>query len=143
VASVNKKSSDRRNPIISKEELERRHQRWLYGCEQISTIVKMFLVCLTIFGTAYVGIYLPIEASHGETTTINFLVKWLTNFRMNVVLPWALCGGAMYWASSERKKRLLERHERDERIKKLESKIDPNRSSSNLTVDGLSAIKDK
>lgn len=55
---------------------------------------------------------------------------------MHVWLAWGLAAGCGGWGYAERKKRLGERKERDDRIKKLEQTIDPNRSSSGLNVDG-------
>ena len=89
----------------------------------------------------YVGVYLPVEASHGEATTITFILDWIAYFKINVVLAWSAAAGCIGWAIAERKKRLRERKERDDRIKKLEMQIDPSRSSSNLTTDGSQSRK--
>ena len=84
----------------------------------------------------YYAIYMPIEASHGETTAVHFVVDWCTKLKMNVILAWSAGGAGVLWARSERKKRLRERKEKDDRITKLERQLDPNRTSSDLTPDG-------
>ena len=106
------------------------------GGDVISRLGSIFLIGLAVVGSLYVAVYLPVVASSGKTTVISYVLNWISDFRINVALAWgttAACGG---WAVLERKKRLRERKERDQRIAELERHIDPNRTSSNLTVAG-------
>lgn len=74
--------------------------------------------------------------SAGQETTINYAVKFLADVKLHVWIAWGTAAGCGMWATTERRKRLSERKEKDERIKKLEQAIDPNRTSSGLSVVG-------
>lgn len=91
---------------------------------------------IAVIAAIYFGVYLPVKISAGKTTTIQYLVSWLADFNIHVVLAWSAAAACGWWGSQERKKRLHERAKRDERIRELETQLDPNRTSSNLTVDG-------
>ena len=137
------KKKKRRNEAgrTSQEEAERQftlRMRRMELAEKLGTPAVWFAGIGVVL---YVGVYMPIEASHGETTTITFILDWIAYFKINVVLAWSAAAGCAGWAIVERKKRLRERKERDDRIKKLEMQIDPNRSSSNLTTDGSQSRK--
>lgn len=84
----------------------------------------------------YVGLYLPIKVSVGETTNIHYLLNFISKINANILVSWGATVGTTAWAWGERKKRLQERKERDDRIIVLEKQIDPNRTSSNLTTSG-------
>ena len=102
---------------------------------------KYLIVAFCVVMSIYYGVYKPVEVSHGEETSITFILDWIADFKLNIALAWgavAVCGG---WAIAERKKRLREREERDNRIANLELQLDPNRSSSNLTTDGTDSRK--
>jgi len=109
--------------------------------ELVERLGIYFIVTGGIVAGLYVAVYLPIKVSHGEETSITFILNWIADFKLNVTLAWGAAAGCGGWAIAERKKRLREREERDDRIKKLEMQVDPNRSSSNLTTDGTDSRK--
>ena len=117
-------------------EAERRFTLAVRRMELVEKLGKPFIVMVGLVAIVYFGIYMPIEASRGQKTIITFVLKWIGDFNVHVALAWGSTVGCCGWAITERKKRLREREERDDRIKKLEMQLDPNRSSSNLTTDG-------
>ena len=121
---------------LSERELERRLQLALKVLDVVRDLGKLFFLTVMVFCVAYFAIYLPVKASHGETTTITFVLDWLARLRLNILLAWGTTFGCFVWARAERAKRLRERQERDTRITELETKLDPNRTSSRLTTDG-------
>ncbi len=104
--------------------------------EVVENLGKYFLIGLSIVGAIYFGIYLPIKASAGKTTSIDYLVNFVTDIKAHIWLSWAATAGATTWAVKERKKRLKEREEKDNQIIELQKMIDPNRTSSDLTPAG-------
>lgn len=123
-------------PPISEAELERKHTRFFAWISLAENLGGKLIIGATVVAGIFCGLYLPVKISHGETTAISFFVTWFTDFKVNIALAWGAACGVGWLAYAERKKRLKERKERDERIEELEHKIDPNRTSSGLTVDG-------
>lgn len=117
---------------LSEADLVLALKRW----DVVSKLGITGLVGLTVVGAVYFGVYCPIEASHGEATAIQFVLSWIADLKLNVALAWGTALACSAWAVRERRKRLRERRERDERIVKLERQIDPNRTSSQLTTEG-------
>jgi hypothetical protein len=97
---------------------------------------SVFLIGCTIVGFGYVSLYLPIQVSHGETTTINVAQNWLANLNASVYFAWgttlvsSACTYRMY------RKMIGERAKKDAEISKLQLAIDPKRTSSGLTPEG-------
>lgn len=120
----------------SEKEQLRRHARLLLIINSVSSITKFLIVSSCVVGTTYTGIYLPIQASAGQETTISVLQKWVVDANLQVYLAWGAAAAGTGWALLERRKRLRERSERDKRIVELEHKFDPNRTSSGMTVGG-------
>lgn len=106
----------------------------------IEKLGPTILICATVVAFAYYGIYKPVEVSAGKTTIINHFWSMMGNLDVNVAIAWGAATGFGLLAHSQRKKRLRERKEKDTRIAELEQIIDPNRSSSNLTVDGEESL---
>jgi hypothetical protein len=107
-------------------------RRW----EVYQTLGKTAIICTATVLCIYYGVYQPIAISHGETTTVRFLMDWMAEIKANVVLAWGATAASLLWGKAQRGKRLRERRERDDRIAALEKQIDPNRSSSGLGTDG-------
>ena len=104
--------------------------------EVIENLGKIFLIGLFVVLATCVGIYLPIKASAGRRTSIEYLVNFITDIKAHIWLSWAATAGATGWAIKERKKRLKEREEKDKQIIELQTQLDPKRTSSDLTPAG-------
>lgn len=115
-----------------------KHALSMRRMDLVERLGKYTVVMLGIVGFAYCGIYLPVEASAGQTTTISYVVNFLSKVKADVVISWVATAGTSMWAMKERGKRISEREAKDKRIKKLEEQVDPSRSSSNLSPSGES-----
>jgi hypothetical protein len=85
---------------------------------------------------AYVAIYLPVQAGAGQQTAIDFLIRVTTSLNASEYFAYlvaALCGG-LWYRERKLRKDVTERLAR--RNHDLESQIDPQRSSSELTARG-------
>lgn len=122
-------------------EAEGRIALWWRCIEAVEKIVIYSIVAFSVVASIYYGVYKTVEVSHGEETSITFILDWIADFKLNIALAWGAAAGCGGWAIAERKKRLREREERDNRIANLELQLDPNRSSSNLTTDGTDSRK--
>lgn len=100
------------------------------------TLGRYFLVVSGVVGLAYFGIYMPIEASAGKDTAISYVVNFISDVKLDVVLAWGSAAGASAWAIRERRAKMSERKEKDKRIADLEKHIDSRRTSSGLDVGG-------
>lgn len=60
----------------------------------------------------------------------------IADWKIDVVVAWGVAAGCALWGHTERKAKLRERKEKDDRIIALEKNVDPNRTSSGLTPDG-------
>ena len=96
-------------------------RRWLASCAVVAVVAVTTL-----------GVFLPIYVSAGEQTDINYIVSWSSHILLNI----AAAGMPSWWALSERRMRLKERKEKDERIAALERRLDPQRTSSGLDESG-------
>lgn len=130
------KKGGRKRPPNHDMAPEHRFALAIRRADLIERIVVNLTWALAVVGGVYFAIYLPIKVTAGKTATIQYLVSWLADFNVHVALAWSTAAACLWWGWRERKKRLQERAERDERIKQLETHLDPNRTSSNLTVDG-------
>ena len=138
-AAASKKKHRSRAPRLSEAEIKSKEARFFALVHLVGRICTQVCISGTIIACVYFGVYLPIKVSHGEATSITFILQWFADISLNVVLAWTTAGGLGLLAHRERKKRLREREERDKRIEELESLIDPGRTSSGLTVDGAMA----
>jgi hypothetical protein len=126
--------------VITKEEFQHKSMVWIKSLSVVQSIANRLIIGGTILGCVYLGIYLPVQISAGKSTSINYLVNVAFDLKLHVWIAWAAGAGGVGLAVTERNKRLKERKEKDERIEKLEQQIDPNRSSSGLSVDGESVV---
>jgi hypothetical protein len=125
-----------RKTRLSEEDKERAHEKWMKGLDSLVSLGKVAFICTAFVASMYVGVALPIKYSAGTTTIISYGLQWAQALKVDVLLAWGTAATCAGWAWSERKKRLRERKERDDRLVKLEQSKDPNRTSSGLTVDG-------
>lgn len=120
----------------SKDEIQSSLSISIRKIEAWETIGRYFIVSAAVVGFAYFGIYMPVEASAGQETTISYAAKFITDLKVDVALAWTLATGASAWAYWERKAKMKERREKDRRIADLEKHIDSKRSTSGLDVAG-------
>ena len=130
------KRSHRKRPATPPGERDAAYALAMKRWEVVGSLGKFAISGLAVVYSIYYGLYRSIEAAQGKTTTIVYLVEWLSKLKIDVCLAWGLAFGSILWGWVERKKRLKERRERDERITKLECQIDPDRTSSGLTTEG-------
>ena len=100
------------------------------------TLGRYAIIAAAVIGFAYYGIYMPVEASAGKETTINYAAKFIGDLKIDVAIAWSVAVGASAWAVRERNAKMKERREKDRRITDLEKHIDSKRSSSGLDVSG-------
>lgn len=90
----------------------------------------VWLAGLSVF--SYVTIALPIKYSVGETTVIKYLVGVVGDFKLNLIIPYALSAalfGLWQRERSVRKNSIAREHDR---LVELEREKDPDRESSGL-----------
>lgn len=121
---------------VSESELQRRHERWLAGCGAIKTVIIAVVIAAFCWGSVHSMFFLPIQAAHGEATTINVVQTWAANVNASVWVSWGVTVAAAGYGVSERRKRNRERAEKDSRIANLERRLDPNRTTSGLDPGG-------
>lgn len=93
---------------------------------------------------AVIGVYVArnaLEVLAGETTRVALELSVLADVKFAVTLT--LAGAATTWAVVERTIRHRKVENMQGRIKELETRIDPNRSSSGLTPKGKTNPRDK
>lgn len=80
----------------------------------------------------YLGIALPISYSAGKSTTIDLLVRVITDLKLHVVIPYVLAAAlACLWRRERHLRKTAVRREH-ERVELLEKQIDSSRTSSGL-----------
>lgn len=80
--------------------------------------------------------YLSVASLAGRSTNADIVVNVLSDIRISQALAWLLAAGGISYGRVQRrlKKGTVERLQG--RIKELETRVDPKRSSSGLTVRG-------
>jgi hypothetical protein len=86
-------------------------------------------------------LYLSIDSVAGKTTAFSVGLSLLWDIRL--VLAFSIAGPAILWATAERWLRHRKVEYMQGRIRELESKIDPKRSTSGLTTKGRTNPKDR
>jgi hypothetical protein len=107
------------------------------GYELARDVVKGFVY----LGCAYFG-YLAIVALAGQQTDARFALSYFTSGDNDYGLPWLVALVVIVLAFGERKLRLRKTRYLQGRIRELEQRVDPNRTSSGLLEDGSSNPKD-
>jgi hypothetical protein len=100
-------------------------------------------------GIAYF-VYLAIASLSGQTTSadirIGFIASILNDMKKDsiarIALPWGLAVGFGLWAVVERRLRKNHIVGSGETVRRLETRLDPNRSSSHLTQRGETPPED-
>ena len=136
---MNKRKQKEKEPVISEEELQRKHARWMAANSTIRAILTTAIICLFGWLSIHSAFYLPIQAAHGEITTISLAQNFLANIHADVYVAWGTAAGGVIFGEVQRRKRNRERVDKDARITELEKKLDPNRTSSLMTPGGETA----
>ena len=87
--------------------------------------------------------YLSIEALSGQQTLADIGVNFLTHIKVSVAVAWSVAAGGVLYGMKQRKLRRDTVERLQKRNQELESRIDPNRSSSELTSRGDTRPEDK
>jgi len=106
--------------------------------EVVNNVVKWGgLVLIARYG------YLTIDSLAGGRTMADIGIQLFTDIRISSALAWVLAGSGIYYGHRQRKLRgdVVERLQR--RIRELEERLDPNRSSSRLTPRGETNPEDR
>ena len=87
--------------------------------------------------------YLSIESLAGQNTLADIGINFLSNIKVSVALAGAAGAGGLIYGERQRKLRKNTVERLQGRIRELETKIDPNRSTSDLTHRGDTRPEDK
>jgi hypothetical protein len=103
-----------------------------------NNLIKWGSICFVVW-----CFYLSISALAGKTTLANILIKVLSNLSINNALCLLLAGGGVAYGLGERKVRQKAIQHIQPRNQELEKKLDPNRTSSELTPRGETNPRDE
>lgn len=81
-------------------------------------------------------LYLMVDSLAGKTTAADIALKAITDVTLDRGVLYLLTGGTTVWAIRERRLRKRNTRHIAAYTKELEKRIDPNRTSSNLTETG-------
>jgi len=87
--------------------------------------------------------YLAIDSLSGKSTLADIGVNFLSNIKVSVALAWSAGVGGIIYGVNQRKLRKDTIERLQKRIQELESNIDSNRTTSNLTPRGDTRPEDK
>ena len=87
--------------------------------------------------------YLSIETLSGQQTLADIGVNFLTDIKVSVAVAWSVATGGVLYGMRQRKLRRDTVERIQKRNRKLESLLDPNRSSSQLMPRGDTRPEDK
>jgi hypothetical protein len=79
----------------------------------------------------------------GLSTTADVAIRLIADFRLGVVLPYLLTGGAVGYGLHQRRLRRAAIERLTNRTQQLELQRDPNRTTSALTSRGTTNPKDR
>ncbi|MFZ2004181.1 MAG: hypothetical protein WAV02_03800 [Stellaceae bacterium] len=112
----------------------------LHRVDQLYSTIRAALRYSTLaFG--FWCLYLAIDSIAGKTTAFTMALSILWDVRL--VFAFSVAGLSTIWAIAERKLRQRKVAYMQGRIKDLETKIDPQRSSSGLTEKGRTNPRDR
>ena len=110
----------------------------------VDGIFSIIHQCVPWVGAGVLGYfgYLSVEALAGQTTAANIGIDVLGNLRVSEGLAWLVGASGLAYGAWERKLRKDDIERLAERNRQLEYRIDPGRSSSELTPRGDSRTED-
>src|SRR5947209_15477186 len=109
-------SKKKKDEPVDSAELIRKHERWM---AVINGVVSCFWTAIVMAGLCvgcYVTFYLPVQVSHGETTTISNIQSWVFDLNAHVVVAWSAGAGGIAYAMYQRRRLVGERAQKDARI---------------------------
>jgi hypothetical protein len=112
--------------------------------DQLYWTVRTGLRCLTVAFILWAG-FRAVEVLAGQDTKVNVALALVFTalVELKVAIFIALTGASTAWAVVERTLRHRKVEQMQARIHDLEQHLDPNRSSSNLTLKGKTNPEDK
>ncbi len=131
-----------KNRVRSEKEIELRIlriTRLVEGVVQISSNLFRWgaIVLIARYG------YLSIESLAGQNTLADIGINFLSNIKVSVALAGVAGAGGLIYGERQRKLRKSTTERLQGRIRDLETEIDPDRSTSNLTPHGETRPEDK
>lgn len=123
-----------KKPDLSQEQIFQIKQRSL---DRTADILALLIKCVMWIVIAYFAL-LATKALAGQSTSasLKLAVRWLSTERKETVTAWTVALFAILYGRSERNLRKRKTRYMQQRIRDLESKRDPSRSSSGLTESG-------
>ncbi|HTW33875.1 MAG TPA: hypothetical protein VMD53_04585 [Rhizomicrobium sp.] len=113
-------------------------QRLLQTHATIRTVVR-WVAIVAIAGVAEQGV--AALAGHSTSVIVSMALGLFADLKFSLLVTWA--GGATFWAFLERNLRKRKVENMQGRIRSLEQRLDPNRSTSGLLPDGSTNPRDK
>lgn len=131
-------------PSKSKAELqaELKFLRAFKNSQALVTVVVELIRWGGLVAIAYFAL-LSVKALAGQTTAANIGIKFLADVRVSEALAWIFGVVGSGYGFGERRLRRSTVERLQSRIRTLENKIDPKRSSSNLTPKGDTPKEDE
>lgn len=128
----------------SKKELQVEN-RMLRKFSQTQAWALISVSALKWGATAWIAycFYLSVLALAGKTTIAEIAARFVANIGISQSLAWLLSGGGVAYGIRERKLRQKTVKRLQTRIQDLEKRIDPKRSSSELTPLGETHPRDR
>jgi len=114
-------------------------------CGQIFDLLRAhgrFVFGWTVGGYCAYEVSIAIRSFAGQTTITNVTMQILANVSVNIALVLSVSGFSIALYMRERKQHRQTRKRMSARITELELRIDPKRTSSNLTPEGLTRKED-
>lgn len=143
-----------RKPIPQRElDANERICKYQADSQVVGRSITKGLSCLTYIGIAFAICYFAYKSIvdlSGKTTYADIKVNFLSRFDNSNIIPYIIIGALflaviilLIWAFVERNLRKKSIQRLTKRTRKLETQINPNRTSSNLTDRGETAGGDK
>jgi hypothetical protein len=114
----------------------------LHTRELVARGFRQVVTSVTICVVAYF-LYKSIEAAAGTTTLADLSLKFLSNVKINIAVSWSVGITGVGYGVWQRRVRRTTVERLAARVKELEEKIDPRRSSSSLTPRGETKPEDR
>ncbi|MDO3434620.1 hypothetical protein QWJ46_18255 [Rhizobium sp. CBN3] len=113
---------------------------------EMASVEQFYRTLRTLIKTAglvgcFYFIALAMAPFAGKETAVSFALNFLADVKF--VLTLGLAGAAGTWAVAERMLRERKTQKLQDRVKELETRIDPNRSTSGLTRTGKTNPRDR
>lgn len=105
-------------------------------------LAKDLVKGLTWLGLAYFGVE-AISALAGKDTEAVFMLSYLTSSESDYGLPWLVACAGFVYGYMQRRLRLRKTEYFQSRVRDLEMRLDPGRSSSGLLANGETAPEDR